>query len=59
MRHVPVRQVLPAQQGSPEPPHAVQVEALPKLPALQTIVSSEHVLPSQHACPSLPQATHE
>jgi hypothetical protein len=59
MRHVPLRQVLPEQQGSPVPPHAVQVEAAPKPPVLQTIVSSEHVLPSQQACPSLPQATHE
>jgi hypothetical protein len=58
MRQVPFRQVLPEQHGSPDPPHAVQVDA-PKLPALQANVSSAHVLPSQQVCPSLPQATHE
>jgi hypothetical protein len=54
-----VRQVLPEQQGSPLPPHAVQVDVAPRLAARQTSVVLEQVEPAQHGCPSPPQATHD
>ena len=55
--HVPVAQVLPAQQGSSEPPQATQLAL--KLPpdVWQTRSEPVQLLPLQHACPVPPQAT--